>query len=342
MKHWQQHSKSERLDLLELASAKKGLPLLAIEKDWWVTMVLKALSLTQYASLMSFKGGTSLSKGWNLIERFSEDIDMAICREGKFAISGTSNTQLAKARRTARHYIVRELPTELEEALHRLGVEDFVVEPEMSRERDGVPYELRADTHPSAVYVHFNSIVPDVSEYLLPKVKIEISCLSMDEPVEEKTITSFISEVIPEAEDVEVPFKTVLPSRTFLEKIFLLHEEFQKEHPRHNRMSRHLYDLEKLMDTPFGKSALSDIKLYNDIVQHRSTFNHIPYVDYKTHSPATIDFIPPAEVMEEWENDYNSLGDNLLYFRERKITFAEMMERMRELQRRIRHSESLK
>ncbi len=323
--------------MLELASAKKGLPLLAVEKDWWVTMVLKALSLTQYAPLMSFKGGTSLSKGWNLIERFSEDIDIAIRREGRFAISGTSNTQLAKARRTARHYIVRELPTELEEALHGLGVEDFVVEPEMSRERDGVSYELRADTHPSVIYVHFNSIVTDASEYLLPKVKIEISCLSMDEPVEEKTMTSFISEVIPEAEDVEVTFKTVLPSRTFLEKIFLLHEEFQKEHPRHNRMSRHLYDLEKLMDTPFGKSALSDIELYNNIVQHRSIFNHIPYVDYKKHSPATIGFIPPAEVKEEWENDYNSLGDNLLYFRERKITFAEMMERMRELQRRIKN-----
>ena len=77
MKHWQQLSIEERLDVLEITSAKTHLPQLAVEKDWWVTMVLKALSATQHFELMSFKGGTSLSKGWNLINRFSEDIDIA-------------------------------------------------------------------------------------------------------------------------------------------------------------------------------------------------------------------------------------------------------------------------
>lgn len=104
MAHWQQYNIEERLQLLDIASAEKNLPKLAIEKDWWVTMVLKALSQTQYSDLFSFKGGTSLSKGWSLIERFSEDVDIAIKRDGRFAITGTSNTQLAKARRTARHY----------------------------------------------------------------------------------------------------------------------------------------------------------------------------------------------------------------------------------------------
>lgn len=61
MKHWQQYNSIERLQLLDITSGNTGLPRLAIEKDWWVTMVLKALSLTQHAHLMSFKGGTSLS-----------------------------------------------------------------------------------------------------------------------------------------------------------------------------------------------------------------------------------------------------------------------------------------
>lgn len=73
------------MQLLYIASAAMELPPLAVEKDWWVTMVLKALSLTQFAGLMSFKGGTSLIKGWQLIERFSEDIDIALKREGRFA-----------------------------------------------------------------------------------------------------------------------------------------------------------------------------------------------------------------------------------------------------------------
>lgn len=96
MKHWQLLSPADRLDVLEITSANTNLPLLAVEKDWWVTMVLKALSTTRHFSLMSFKGGTSLSKGWNLINRFSEDIDIAMRRGGEFSISSTSGNQLAK------------------------------------------------------------------------------------------------------------------------------------------------------------------------------------------------------------------------------------------------------
>lgn len=120
-----QYNIEERRQLLDIASAEKNLPKQAIEKDWWVTMVLKALSQTQYSNLLSFKGGTSLSKGWSLIERFSEDVDITIKRDGRFAITGTSNTQLAKARRTVRHYVVRELPAELEDILRSFGVSDF-------------------------------------------------------------------------------------------------------------------------------------------------------------------------------------------------------------------------
>jgi hypothetical protein len=171
---------------------------LAVEKDWWVTMVLKALSPTQHFELMSFKGGTSLSKGWNLINRFSEDIDIAMRREGKFSIASTSGNQLAKVRRAARHYIVRELPEELTEALNKMGIVDFTIEPELTRtDNEGNTTELRATTHPSTIFVRYKSILPEESEYIEPKVKIEISCLSMDEPVDEKTLRSFMAFLIP-------------------------------------------------------------------------------------------------------------------------------------------------
>lgn len=121
MKHWQHLTPEERLDVLEITSAETHLPLLAVEKDWWVTMVLKALSTTSHFDLMSFKGGTSLSKGWSLINRFSEDIDIAIRRAGRFNISSASRSQLTKVRRTARHYVVRELPGEIESSLKAMG-----------------------------------------------------------------------------------------------------------------------------------------------------------------------------------------------------------------------------
>lgn len=335
MKHWQQYNSIEQLQILDITSGETGLPRLAIEKDWWVTMVLKALSITQYAELMSFKGGTSLSKGWQLIDRFSEDIDIALKREDRFAISSTSNTQLAKVRKAARHYIVRELPDELRAALSGLGITGFTVESEIERRKDGKSFELRADTHPSVVYVNYNSIISESSEYVQPRVKIEISCLSMDEPVEEKQLCSFISESMTDIEDIIVNFKTVIPTRTFLEKIFLLHEEFQKEQPRSYRMSRHLYDLEKIMDQRFGNEALSDMQLYMDIVNHRSVFNRIPGIDYNSHHPSAINFIPPTAVIQDWEKDYLNMKEHFIY-EQNSLTFEELIARINELQERIK------
>lgn len=335
MKHWQQLSIEDRLDVLKITSAKTHLPQLAVEKDWWVTMVLKALSATRHFNLMSFKGGTSLSKGWNLINRFSEDIDIALRRDGRFSISSTSGNQLTKVRRSARHYIVRELPGEITDALNNLDIVDFSVEPELTiTDTDGNTSELRATTHPSTIFVHYKSILPEESEYIEPKVKIEISCLSMDEPVEDKTLRSFVADVLKEEEDIEVSFPTVVPTRTFLEKIFLLHEEFQKESPRSRRMSRHLYDIEKIMDTDFGKS-IEDKDLYNSIVTHRSIFNKIEGIDYESHNPSTLSFIPPKAIIKDWGKDYQSMKNNFIYD-DKSISFEKLIERMNELTARIR------
>ena len=336
MIHWQQYNDIEKIQLLDIVSAAKKLPRLAIEKDWWVTVVLMAISKTKYSDLYSFKGGTSLSKGWNLIERFSEDADIAIKREGRFSINGDTKSQLAKVRRSSRHYITKELPEELTNILSQMGVYNFSIEPEISRFIDGKEIELRADTHPSVLYVNYKSVLPETSEYILSRVKIEISCLSMNEPIEEKIICSFISEVKPDTDEVRVKFKTVLPTRTFLEKIFLLHEEFQKENPRSKRMSRHLYDLERLMDTEYGKDALNNKSLYDEIINHRSVYNKIDGIDYEMHSPYTLDFLPPSHLIDEWRKDYEVMSDQFLYHQENRMTFEVLIERMKELLRRVR------
>lgn len=336
-KLWQNSlSKNEKIALSQKIAGATGMDERAVEKDWWLTVAIKALSQTQCAHLMSFKGGTSLSKGWNLIGRFSEDVDIAIKREGRFAISSTKPNQLAKARRKSRHYIVRELPDELTAIINQMGVVDFSIEPELSRERNGKQIELRADTHPSTLYLNYQSIFPTQSPYILPRVKIEFSCLSMDEPVEEKTIRSYYSEYDPDCDDVSVQFKTVVPTRTFLEKMFLLHEEFQKEQPRSLRMSRHLYDLERLMDTEYGTEALSNRELYNEVVKHRDTYNHIDGIDYASHTSDKIIFIPPQAVIESWRSDYNALSEAHIYDKN-KIPFEQLIARIQELQARVRN-----
>lgn len=224
MTRWTDHNDTERMVMLQQAADAEGLPEYAVEKDWWVTMVLKAMFQTSVAN----------------------------------AHSG----------------------------------------------------------------------------YMPSRVKVEASCLSMDEPFEVKEFGTMISSVFPDDdEDAMVSIPTVLPSRTFLEKAFLLCEEFQKPQPRSLRMSRHLYDLERLMDTEFGKAALEDDELYGKIVEHRRKFYHVGYADYDKDYRERISFLPPESCIEAWRADYDELLMHFVYGN--KLSFDELLERVNELNRRF-------
>ena len=117
-------------------------------------------------------------------------------------------------------------------------------------------------------------------------------------------------------------------------RFLLLHEEFQKENPRFERMTRHLYDLERLMDTDFGKAALADPRMYAEIVKHRSIFNTIRGVDYRTHHPSRIDFIPPEKLAEVWRRDYERMQEYFIYGD--SLPYDRLIARMAELRDRFR------
>ena len=105
MKRWTDHNETERMVMLQQAADTEGLPEYAVEKDWWVTMVLKAMFQTSVTKWLEFKGGTSLSKGWRLIERFSEDIDLALSYR-YFAEILENNNQLKMLRKRCRKFVV--------------------------------------------------------------------------------------------------------------------------------------------------------------------------------------------------------------------------------------------
>ncbi|MDR2917370.1 MAG: nucleotidyl transferase AbiEii/AbiGii toxin family protein, partial [Tannerella sp.] len=132
---------------------------------------------------------------------------------------------------------------------------------------------------------------------------------------------------------------TVIPQRTFLEKAFLLHEEFQKpmDKIRVDRMTRHIYDLEKMMDTDFAKEALNDTDLYNAIVEHRRTLTAMKEVDYSTHAPETINFVPPASIIDAWKKDYEIMQEYMIYGK--SLPFDKLIERIKELNERFRKIE---
>lgn len=166
-------------------------------------------------------------------------------------------------------------------------------------------------------------------------MKIEISCLSMKEPYEIKRISSLISDVFGDDDgDTATNITTISPSRTFLEKAFLLNEEYQRRNPRTLRMSRHLYDLEKLMDTDYAKSALQNMSLYTEIVEHRKKFYHVGGVDYSLDMPNMISFCPSGEILNRFRSDYENMNSSFIYGN--PLDFDLLIKRLEELQVRFR------
>lgn len=174
--------------------------------------------------------------------------------------------------------------------------------------------------------------------YLPPRVKIEVSTRSLMEPWSYRPIQSFIEAHYEGRDFADAPFEipTVEPRRTFLEKAFLLHEEFLKVagQIRVPRMSRHLYDLEKLMDSDHGVQALGDLALYREIVKHRSVFYKRKHVNYETLGPSTINFIPPDHALRAFEDDYTDMSENMFYGE--FLPFEELISRLAELSQRFR------
>jgi hypothetical protein len=325
---WLTKSKERRIEILNQATELTGLPSVAIEKDWWVTLCLKASFTLPFSEHIVFKGGTSLSKGWDLIERFSEDIDLAIDRKF-FGFEGEiSKTQIHKLRKQSCKFISTEFLNGLAHALTEWGATaecELFAQPVTDSDKD-----------PQVIEIHYNSVV-DHSEYLPQRVLIEVSSRSLMEPSEKREINSILSVNFPESDFTTVAFAipTVLPERTFLEKIFLLHEEFSQEPAkiRVDRLSRHLYDVERLMDTKHGKAALEDNELYNIIVAHREKFNPLRGLDYTNHTPDKIKIIPPDAVLKDYERDYTEMTRFMIYGE--AVTFNNLLSRLSELESRI-------
>lgn len=339
MKTWHNYTFEERRQILDIvydkeASLQQGLNLSVIEKDWWVTMTLKALFASSVSEYLSFKGGTSLSKGWGVIKRFSEDIDLAI-HHSYYNIESTSKNQREKLRRKGRKFVVNELALELEGIMHGWGLTDCRILPITERQDENGITPIDSDKDPVVLHVLYDSVVAESSEYMLPYVKVEISSLSMKEPTAFRSLCSIINTHFPDDDtDATVSARTVVPTRTFIEKVFLLAEEFQKTKPRTRRMSRHYYDLWQLMQTHFADEALNDRNLYQEIIVHREAYYHVHYIDYSKLQQDVISFLPPEELMPEYRKDYETMKS--IYIYGDVPTFDELMEQMITLQERIK------
>ena len=323
-------SPKRQTNVLETIAKKLKIVPPSVEKDVWVTAVLRVLFVLPYAENLSFKGGTSLSKCYHLIERFSEDIDIAVHREF-LGYGGTlSKTQINdKLRRAACSFVRERLQFDVAKELENQGINTNLFSVKVN-------ITSVSTTDPEIIEVHYKSLYNELS-YLKPIVKIEVSGRSMNEPLQKVALQSLVDKEFPDTSFADIPFEVnaVVPERTFLEKICLSHEEFAKpqELIHIERMSRHLYDLIKLDDAGIAEKALANKGLYKNIVEHRRIFVGLKGFDYDTLTPTIINIIPPDFIISQWQQDYETMRETMIYGD--SLPFNKLIDKIKQLNERI-------
>lgn len=308
MKYWITKKESERLELLRIVAQKTNLPDFMIEKDWWVTIALEAVFTCEIKEHFAFKGGTSLSKSWNLLNRFSEDIDIVIDK-GLFGVTDDDKpgrTQRERLRDAAHKFISEKVHPMLNHKLSALGIPErtFRLYVDKSKSSDQDPTIILLDYIPNAQITN---------DYTQPRIRIEIGVRAMMEPTEERPISSLLSQQLSIGEHFGV--RSVLPQRTFWEKAFLLHELFQKPVDKIDirRMSRHWYDLHRLYQAGFAAKAMADKELFDAIREHRGVFTKVSGVDYDSLKANSFNLFPPDGLKVSWDTDYSSTRESYIY-----------------------------
>ena len=301
-----------------------------IEKDLWVTTILQLVFSLPFADKLVFKGGTSLSKVWNLIQRFSEDIDLTVDRE-LFGLQGDLTVKKIKNLRKLSSLFVKEtFCSKLQEAFEKHGFQHFfTIEPQPDGEGD------KTYPEPRKIFIRYKSLFDDMS-YLKSEIVLEIGARALFEPTAKREIKSMIFENLNIDTNIENNLiNTAVPEKTFIEKTFLLHEIFTSTgRMLANRGSRHLYDLEKMMDKEFAIKAIIDDALWDTIRHHRDKFTHISGVDYSQDIRPNICLIPPVQVIDNWRQDYETMQRTMIYGK--TLTFDELIDRIKQLEKRIR------
>jgi hypothetical protein len=297
-----------------------NLPLSSIEKDWWVVQTLALVFQMEAAPHLVFKGGTSLSKAWNIIERLSEDVDLALSREFLGFEGNISRTQVGKLRDASFKYISEQFLPQLRVAFDKAGFKNVLID---------LTEVESPDQDPVNILISYPSVV-EKSEYILPQVKLEIGSRSLLEPFTNRQFCSFVGDKFVGRffADEKITIPCVNPERTYLEKLFLLHEEFKRPTAeiRVRRMSRHFYDIQKISKTSHSEIATSDKQLYKSLVAHREHFMRWGGIDYSTHFPPNLNPLPPERLLSAFENDYKTMQEEMIYGE--SLPFKELMKEL--------------
>ena len=288
----------DRRDLFVETSARKGISSAIVEKDFWVCWTLGRLFASdELAPKIMFKGGTSLSKVFGLIERFSEDIDLILdwaelSSEDPFEERSKTkqdkfNKQIVEE---SRAYIANHLLPTIQSLLGDLcsvsGVEG----------------------EPDIIHVTYPASFSD--EYLRPEILLEVGPLAQWAPNDSHEIQPYAADEFPEQfEEPHCRVQAVCVERTFWEKATILHHEAHRsvDKPIPLRVSRHYYDLARMAAHDVRKTALGDVALLRSVVEFKMRFYPQGWARYDLAKPGTLKLIPPDHVLAEIRRDFEAM-----------------------------------
>ncbi|CAN5770639.1 nucleotidyl transferase AbiEii/AbiGii toxin family protein [soil metagenome] len=318
MQNFLSKAPEERRLVFEQTEARIGLPARSIEKDFWVCWTLRQLfELPEFGDHLTFKGGTSLSKAWKLIERFSEDIDLVFGKDF-LGFGGERDPEAASSNNKRKEGIAA-----LKEECSRRIRETFMP---MLRGRleAALPANEKWDLHMDVTDAERQTVLFDyptcwpggTGRYLAPTVKIEMGARSDDWPAQEVEIISYAAETFPEMiPDQLCRVRVLAAERTFWEKATLLHEETCRpvDKPRKRPMARHYYDLWCLICAGTGAKAMEDEALFQRVVEHRQKFFPWTWVDYATMRRGSLRIVPLESQVGEWRKDYEQMRSEMFF-----------------------------
>lgn len=329
-----QMSTRERAGIFQETAARKGLANAIVEKDFWVSWLLKQLfSIPALEGRLLFKGGTSLAKVFHAIDRFSEDVDLAV-DYAALGFAGDRDPRQEGISKTRRGLILEQM---LE------ACRDYVSGPFLrtlgARLQDILgegPWKLGVSPQdPNLVHFAYPAANPGRLDYIAPHVVLELGTHAEFVPHDRFTIKSFVAEEFPNVvEDAEIGLLALLAKRTFWEKATILHAEYYRapEKSVPARYSRHYYDVAQLVRGPIPAEALGDMALLADVVRHKQTFYPAAWAQYELARAGSLRLLPPASRIAALERDYRNM--RVMIFGE-PPQFAGIMEALATLEKGI-------
>jgi hypothetical protein len=320
---------ADRRALFTNTASKTGLTVAIIEKDFWVCWTLDYLfHLCPWRERLAFKGGTSLSKAYELIERFSEDLDLIL----DWRVLGygadepwelRSNTQQSRFNEEAGDKTATFLRDEFVPALKV----DFFKDLE-------APIQIVPDSEDGQAIL-FTYPQEFADRTITQEIRLEIGALAAWTPAERQVIASFAAKHYRHVfQEPETCVLTVLPERTFWEKITILHREANRSEnsAMPSRYSRHYYDLYCMSDSWVKNRAFADIDLLKRVVAFKDKFYRSPWAGYEYAKPGAMKLMPPEHSLASLEEDYEHMQSMIFG---KKPDFKELMDGIRILETEI-------